>query len=80
MLFRSLFGDEVLSLYARELLTRKPGSTVIADVKCSSRLFNDIKAHGGTQMCIRDRVWGGGGETFFRKFLLPLPNVPPPFT
>ena len=41
---RLLFGDEVLSLYARELLTRKPGSTVIADVKCSSRLFNDIKA------------------------------------
>ena len=29
---RLLFGDEVLSLYARELLTRKPGSTVIADV------------------------------------------------
>lgn len=47
---RLLFGDEVLSLYARELLTRKPGSTVIADVKCSSRLFNDIKAHGGTPM------------------------------
>ena len=25
-------------------------------------------------------VWGGGGETFFRKFLLPLPNASlPPF-
>lgn len=47
---RLLFGDEVLSLYARELLTRKPGSTVIADVKCSSRLFDDIKAHGGNPM------------------------------
>ena len=47
---RLLFGDEVLSLYARELLSRKPGSTVIADVKCSSRLFNDIKAHGGNPL------------------------------
>ncbi|MEG2139888.1 MAG: phosphomannomutase/phosphoglucomutase [Bilophila sp.] len=47
---RLLFGDEVLSLYARELLERKPGSTVIADVKCSSRLFDDIKAHGGNPM------------------------------
>ena len=26
-------------------------------------------------MCIRDRVWGGGGEPFFRKVLLPLPNL-----
>ena len=47
---RLLFGDEVLSIYARELLARKPGSTVIADVKCSSRLFADIKEHGGSPM------------------------------
>ena len=47
---RLLFGDEVLSIYARELLKRKPGATIIADVKCSSRLFADIKAHGGTPM------------------------------
>ena len=47
---RLLFGDEVLSLYARELLSRKPGSTVIGDVKCSSRLFDDIAAHGGKPM------------------------------
>lgn len=47
---RLLFGDELLSLYARELLSRKPGSTVIGDVKCSSRLFDDIKANGGAPM------------------------------
>ena len=47
---RLLFGDEVLSIYARELLARKPGSTVIADVKCSSRLFADIERHGGVPM------------------------------
>lgn len=47
---RLLFGDELLSLYARELLSRKPGSTIIADVKCSNRLFEDIKQHGGNPM------------------------------
>ncbi len=47
---RLLFGDELLSLYARELLARKPGSVVIGDVKCSSRLFDDIREHGGKPM------------------------------
>lgn len=44
---RLLFGDELLSIYARELLVRKPGSIVIGDVKCSNRLFDDIQKHGG---------------------------------
>lgn len=44
---RLLFGDELLSLYARDLLTRKPGSEVLGDVKCSHRLFRDIETHGG---------------------------------
>ncbi len=47
---RLLFGDELLSVYARELLARRPGSTIIADVKCSSRLFDDIRQHGGVPM------------------------------
>ena len=44
---RLLSGDELLSIYAQELLTRKPGAIVIADVKCSQRLFDDIAKHGG---------------------------------
>lgn len=44
---RLLFGDELLSIYAQELLIREPGSTIIGDVKCSNRLFNDIQIHGG---------------------------------
>lgn len=47
---RLLCGDELLALYARELLARKPGSLVIGDVKCSQRLFDDIRAHGGEPM------------------------------
>lgn len=44
---RLLCGDEALAVYAADLLTRKPGSTIIADVKCSSRLFDDLTARGG---------------------------------
>jgi len=42
-----LFGDRLLVLYARELLSRKPGATIIGEVKCSRLLYEDIRAHGG---------------------------------
>lgn len=44
---RVLFGDELMVLYSREILARKPGATIISEVKCSSRLFDDIEKHGG---------------------------------
>jgi len=44
---RLLAGDELLAIYAQDLLARKPGSRVIGDVKCSSRLFADLQARGG---------------------------------
>ena len=43
---RLLFGDEVLSLYARELLTRKPGSTVITKISSTSPI-NGSTAEAG---------------------------------
>jgi phosphomannomutase/phosphoglucomutase len=42
-----LYGDQILNVLARELLSRKPGSPIIFDVKCSQNLVNDIKKHGG---------------------------------
>jgi phosphomannomutase/phosphoglucomutase len=42
-----LYGDQLMILYAREILTRKPGATFIGEVKCSQLLYDDIKAHGG---------------------------------
>ncbi len=42
-----LYGDELLALYSREVLARVPGAGIIADVKCSHRLFRDIEEHGG---------------------------------
>lgn len=44
---RLLPGDEVLALFARDLLTREPGALVLGDVKCSGRLFADVAARGG---------------------------------
>lgn len=42
-----IFGDYLLVLFARELLTRKPGATVISEVKASQNLYDDVKTHGG---------------------------------
>jgi phosphomannomutase/phosphoglucomutase len=42
-----LFGDELMVLLSREVLSRLPGAPIIFDVKCSQNLVNDIKAHGG---------------------------------
>jgi phosphomannomutase/phosphoglucomutase len=44
---RMLFGDQILALFARELLARLPGSKILFDVKCSQGLEEDIRAHGG---------------------------------
>jgi phosphomannomutase/phosphoglucomutase len=44
---RIVWGDTLLAIYAREILKRKPGSTFIAEVKCSVNLYEDIEKHGG---------------------------------
>jgi phosphomannomutase/phosphoglucomutase len=44
---RVVWGDELLILFARDLLRRRPGATVVSEVKCSQRLYDDITAHGG---------------------------------
>lgn len=49
---RLLMADEVLSLFARDLLARHPGAVILGDVKCSDRLFADVLRHGGVpEMC-----------------------------
>jgi len=42
-----LFGDQLLAIYARDLLAARPGATVIGEVKCSHLTYRDIAAHGG---------------------------------
>ncbi|MBI9112024.1 phosphomannomutase/phosphoglucomutase [Maridesulfovibrio ferrireducens] len=40
-------GDRLLAIYARDMLSKNPGEMVVADVKCSHLLFEDISKHGG---------------------------------
>ncbi len=42
-----LWGDELLVLFARDVLKRNPGATIISEVKCSQRLYDDIEKNGG---------------------------------
>ncbi len=50
-----IYGDYLLVLFAREILARKPGATVISEVKASQNLYDDIARHGG-----RPVMWKAG--------------------
>jgi phosphomannomutase / phosphoglucomutase len=50
---RTVFGDRLLALFAREVLSRNPGGLIIGDVKCSHLLFKDIAASGGRPLMAR---------------------------
>ena len=42
-----IFGDMLIYIYGRDILRTSPGATIIGDVKCSSRLFDGLRALGG---------------------------------
>ena len=42
-----IWGDQLLTLYAKDLLREMPGATVIADVKASLVFFEEVAAKGG---------------------------------
>jgi len=42
-----IFGDYLLILFAREILSRKPGATIISEVKASQNFFDDVTRRGG---------------------------------
>ena len=44
---RVIWGDQLLMVYAEDLLSRRQGATIIADVKASRALFDHVAAHGG---------------------------------
>ena len=45
-----LFGDQLLVVLARDVLQRHPGGTIIADVKASQVLFDEVAKAGGTPL------------------------------
>jgi len=42
-----IYGDMLLLIFGREILTRKPGATFIGEVKCSQLLYDELKRLGG---------------------------------
>ncbi len=52
---RIIWGDELMVLFSRGILETRPGATIIAEVKCSQTLFDDIAAHGGNPI-----MWKAG--------------------
>jgi phosphomannomutase/phosphoglucomutase len=42
-----IWGDKLLILFVRDILPRFPGRTVIAEVKCTQTLFDEIEKQGG---------------------------------
>jgi len=43
----AVFGDMLLLIFGREILSRKPGSTLIGDVKCSQIVYDKLREWGG---------------------------------
>jgi phosphomannomutase / phosphoglucomutase len=42
-----IYGDMLLLIYGREILTRKPGATFIGEVKCSQVMYDELNRLGG---------------------------------
>ncbi len=52
---RVLWGDQLLILFSRAILAEVPGATIVAEVKCSFTLYDDIEKNGG-----RGIMWKAG--------------------
>lgn len=61
---RIVWGDQLLSLYAEEVLGATPGATVIADVKASQMLFDRVAELGGAPL-----MWMTGHSLIKAKML-----------
>ncbi len=50
---RIVWGDQLLAIYAREVLAERPGATIIADVKASQILYDEIARLGGNPLMFK---------------------------
>jgi len=57
-----IYGDQLMIIFSREILSRKPGATFISEVKCSKTMYDDIKAHGGNAI-----MWKTGHSLIKKK-------------
>jgi phosphomannomutase/phosphoglucomutase len=42
-----VWGDKLMVLFSRDVLTGHPGAAILGEVKCSQTLYDDIARHGG---------------------------------
>ena len=59
-----VWGDQLLAILARDVLADKPGSTIIADVKASKVLFDQIAEMGGKPL-----MWKTGHSLIKTKMI-----------
>ena len=57
-----VFGDQLMIIFSREILSRKPGATFVSEVKCSKTMYDDIEKHGG-----RAIMWKTGHSLIKKK-------------
>lgn len=57
-----IWGDQLMILFARDLLRGHPGATIISEAKCSQILYDVIAKHGG-----RGIMWRTGHSLLKRK-------------
>ena len=57
-----IYGDKLMIIFAREILSRKPGATFISEVKCSKTMYDDIEKYGG-----RAIMWKTGHSLIKKK-------------
>ncbi len=59
---RILWGDQLLVIYARDILKSHPGAKIISEVKASEVLYSEIKKHGGIPI-----MWKAGHSLIKKK-------------
>ena len=57
-----IYGDQLMVIYAREILERNPKATFISEVKCSMVMYDDIRNHGGNAI-----MWRTGHSLIKKK-------------
>ena len=57
-----IYGDQLMVIYAREILGRHPGATFISEVKCSMVMYDEIRKQGGNAI-----MWRTGHSLIKKK-------------
>ncbi len=57
-----VYGDQLMVIFAREILKRKPGATFISEVKCSMVMYDEIRNQGGIAI-----MWRTGHSLIKKK-------------